>query len=143
MTRSTRSLVSLLCLFTVLFAQLAVSAYACPKQTGGMSETTAAAETTSATFVAAATAATAATNPTAGGPCDVVDPVPALCQKYCEDGQQNVSTSPLPLTIAMVNGHYVNHVEVAQTALPIPVITPSLHHATAPSLAIRHCCLRL
>ncbi len=125
MPRTTRTLVSLLCLFTVLFTQLAVSAYACPKQFGGMNATTG--------TVGIAT----------GGPCDVVDPVPALCQKHCEDGQQNVSTSPLPTPIATVNGQYVNHVEIAQAALPIPVITPSLHHATAPPLAIRHCCLRL
>ena len=129
MNRFTRKLVSLLAIFAVLTAQLAVSAYACPMQFMGMDEA----------VVEADALATAAT--------DEVLPVPnaaspALCQKHCEQGQQNVNDTPQPLA----------HVSVAAVFIVVPLIdaitpaiapTPFLLHATSPPLSIRNCCFRI
>ena len=129
MNRFTRKLVSLLAIFAVVTAQLAVSAYACPMQFMGMDE------------------AVAETGALAAGATDAISLLPdavspALCQKHCEQGQQNVNDAPQPLA----------HVSVAAVFIVTPLIdkstpatapTPFLLHATSPPLSIRNCCFRI
>ncbi len=129
MNRFTRKLVSLLAIFAVLTAQLAVSAYACPMQFMGMDE---------AVVEADALAATA--NDAVSSVPDAASP--ALCQKHCEQGQQNVNDTPQPQA----------HVSLAAVFIVTPLIdtttsatapTPFLLHATSPPLSIRNCCFRI
>ena len=127
MNRTTRSLVSLVCLVTVVFTQLAVSASACPKQAEAISDVSA--------------ASTVAVSPVDG--CDISDTVPALCQKHCEDGQQNVSTAPSPTPVMILNSFFINPSPTADVALFIPKPAAFLHHATSPPHAIHHCCFRI
>lgn len=129
MNRFTRKLVSLLAIFTVVTAQLAVSAYACPMQFMGMDEA-----------VVEVDALTAAAT-------DAVLPVPdaaspALCQKHCEQGQQNVNDTPQPVAhVLFASVFFVTPLIDAIT--PAPAATPSLLHAISPPLSIRNCCFRI
>ena len=114
-----RHLVSLFCITALLFAQLAVAAYACPTETK---------------IHAAA----------AMHDCCVDEVAPSLCQKHCEDGSQNVSNPPPPLPPATISSTgMLNTLALASDSLATPKPAPFLHHATAPPLAIRHCCLRI
>lgn len=104
----------------MLFAQLAVSAYACPADQSSPESMQ------------------------AGQPCANMDPdLPGLCQLHCEGGQQIVKTGPdLPLI-----GIFMPVTGVVLTGiLPPPVralAAPSLEYASPPPLAILHCCFRI
>ena len=125
MNRVTRKLVSLLGIVAVLSAQLAVSAYACPMQFMALEEA----------------AAVAAPDANAGG-LDLTSP--ALCQKHCENGQQNVNDTPQPLAAISAGQALVVALNVDPPApLSAIVLAPSLLHATSPPLSIRHCCFRI
>ena len=79
--RILRPLTAYLGVLCLLFAQLAVSAYACPMLAEGMSAER-------GNTVAQNVASTAA-------PCNAADmSQPALCEKHCQDAQQNVNDSP-------------------------------------------------
>jgi hypothetical protein len=126
MNRVTRKLVSLLGIVAVLFAQLSVSAYACPMQFMGMYE--------------ASSVVVAAEVNSSGR--DVESP--ALCQKHCENGQQNVSDSSPPLVfVSLEPALVVTQATDALVPLPVATLTPSLLHATSPPLSICHCCFRI
>lgn len=125
MNRLTRKLVSLLGIVAVLSAQLAVSAYACPMQFMALEEA----------------AAVAAPDANSGGQ-DLTSP--ALCQKHCENGQQNVNDMPQLLASSSAGQAMVVALIVDPPA-PLSAIdlAPSLLHATSPPLSIRHCCFRI
>jgi len=128
MTRLTRKIVSLFSIVAMVFAQLAVSAYACPMQLQELDD---------------AVAGLSASAPAAG---ERDADSPALCKKHCENGQQNVNDSlqahaslsfdtalTLTLPLAMQSA----------TLRDAPAAAPSLRHATAPPLSIRNCCFRI
>jgi hypothetical protein len=125
MNRVTRKLVSLLGIIAVLFAQLAVSAYACPMQFMALDEA----------------AAVAAPDANSGGQ-DLTSP--ALCQKHCENGQQIVNDTPQPLAAFSAAQALVVALIVDPPAPQSAIdLAPSLLHATSPPLSIRHCCFRI
>jgi hypothetical protein len=129
MNRFTRKLVSLLAIFAVLTAQLAVSAYACPMQFMGMDE------------------AVAETGALAADATDAVSTVPdaaspALCQKHCEQGQQNVNDTPQALAHVSVAAVFIVS-PLIDTITPATASAPFLQHATSPPFSIRNCCFRI
>ena len=123
MNRFTRKLVSIFSIVAVIFAQLAVSAYACPMQFMGLDE------------VGIALGATESDS----GVTDAVSP--ALCQKHSEHGQQNVNDTPQALAFVSFNTALVIETLVEPNALSTTnALTPFLLHATSPPLSIRNCC---
>jgi len=126
MNRLTRKLVSLLGIAAVMFAQLAVSAHACPMQFMGMDE---------------AAAGVASTEATAG---EADAGSPALCQKHCENAQQSATDSPQPPVLLFLEPAFVAPLAMDPAApLTATSRTPSLQRTTSPPLAIRHCCFRI
>ena len=124
--RFTRKLVSLLGIVAVLFAQFAVSAYACPMQFMGMDE--------------AADVVGAPETSSSGRDLES----PALCQKHCENGQQNVNDAPQPLAFVSLAPAFVVMLPVVPAATSTATApTPSLLHATSPPHSIRNCCFRI
>ena len=125
MTQLNKRMVSLWLLVAMVFMQLAVSAYACPMLTKAIH---------------------ANTELASEGPCcDHAGLVqPGLCQKHCQDGQQNVNDSPAPLPAPAFASAFAIALPVIQPAsLPTTTLLPCLLHATSPPLSIRHCCFRI
>lgn len=126
MSRITRKLIALLGIAAVLFAQLAVSAYACPLQDTASDDV-------------------AAVAGSASGSRDLRDAdSPALCQKHCENGKQNVNDTPQPPLIVSLSPIFsvtVINAGPASPATASPI--PSLLRATSPPLSISNCCLRI
>ena len=125
MTRINKRIVSLWLLVAMVFMQLAVSAYACPML---------------------ADALHAKTEMVSADPCCDHAGIaqPGLCQKHCQDGQQNVSDSPAPLPALTYAAPVVLDLAITQsTSFSTTTLLPSLLHATSPPLSIRHCCFRI
>ena len=128
MNRIARKFVSLFSIAALLFAQLAVAAYACPMQFQGLDN---------------AVATVSASAPDAG---EQDADSPALCKKHCENEQQNVNDSPqAPAAFSFETALTLTLPLAMQSATlrDAPVATPSLRNATAPPLSIRHCCFRI
>jgi hypothetical protein len=126
MNRFTRKLISLLGIVAVVFAQLAVSAHACPMQFMGLDD------------------AMAATGMPAADASESNAMSPALCQKHCENAQQSVNDTPQAAVLSSPEPVLpVALLTVAVAAIPVPTLTPSLLHATSPPHAIRNCCFRI
>ena len=131
----------------VLFAQLAVSAYACP----GLS---------SAESMKMQMAATAAPD---GGSADAamamadrqvpncedmagpMDPEFAnLCAEHCHHGQQSDQASTLTVPAALLNALYFTPLAPEPVVAPRPAANAtSALVAASPPLAILHCCFRI
>ena len=128
MSRFTQKLVSLLGIAAVVFAQLAVSVYACPLQFIGLDEAVGVVE------------AGVAEKNSSGRDAES----PALCQKHCENGQQIVNDSPQPLASFTLEPAFVITLLMdPPVPLQATVLPPSLLHAITPSLSIRNCCFRI
>lgn len=127
MSQFNKRVVSLWLLLAMVFTQLAVSAYACPMM--------------AAAVRAEATAAAANDSPC----CDHQDLAqPGLCQKHCQNGQQNVNDSPVPLPPLAGAPAFAVAVPVYQVAsFATTSLFPPLLRATSPPLSIRNCCLRI
>jgi hypothetical protein len=115
-----RHVISLIGIGAILFAQLAVAAYACPMLTPQ----------------ADVQVSQAADESIPGSP--------ALCERHCQDDQQNVNDgAAVPTVIAFVPSFSLP----LELAPPSPAIhslaAPSLFDASPPPLAIRHCCFRI
>ncbi len=126
MKRLHRRIISLFAIAALLFTQLAVSAYACPmlmQSLGDQDEAVSASASTS----------------------DELDvPQPGLCQKHCQNEQQNVGDSVAPLSHVALAPAFVVSLPVIQPVLPVSAdLSPSLPHATSPPLSIRNCCFRI
>ncbi len=127
MSRAWRKVFSLIAITAVLFAQLAVSAYACPMQTALVN-------CTDMQMEAAATV---------GDDEPVVQP--ALCLKHCQNEQQNRVDPDAPLEFVALAPSFslpLPHVSGDSTTAAT-VLAPSLQHPISPPLAIRHCCFRI
>ncbi|MEO8386546.1 MAG: hypothetical protein ABI583_14950 [Betaproteobacteria bacterium] len=126
MSRVTRKLVSLLGIAAVLFAQLAVSVYACPLQLAGSVQVSGAADT-------------AEIDASGRDPAS-----PALCQKHCDNGQQNVNDVPASLAFVSFFPAFMISLPIDPPA-PLAATAParSLLHATSPPHSIRNCCFRI
>ena len=127
MNRAWRKVFSILAIAAVLFAQLAVSAYACPMQTALVN----------CTDMQMEAAATAGDD----------DPVaqPALCLKHCQNEQQNRGDPDAPLaSVALAPAFTLPLPQVASSStIAATLFAPSLQHPISPTLAIRHCCFRI
>jgi hypothetical protein len=122
MNRNLRQLAAWLTLFALMFAQLAVAAYACP---GAVPEP-------------------AASTQVAPSPCDNgVDTSQAnLCEKHCHDSQQTQNIAPA------IGGIFVPGF-IAVLRLPdshAPAASAgcgALLHASSPPATLRNCCFRI
>lgn len=143
--RLSRSLTSRICRALVgvlLFAQLAVSAYACPgfltkssSMGGGMPMPTLTVQDRSV-----------ASDKVASG-CDQMDSAaPNLCLEHCRAGHQSSDTAPAPVVFAATAALlYVLPTEpepVAGSLPSLPATDPSVASAPPPH-AILHCVLRI
>ncbi len=104
----------------MVFAQLAVAAYACPLMLAepGVSVRADAAP---------------------------VDPAqPALCEKHCQDGQQTLGGFDAPMAFVALAPAFVV-ASPPQSLFDSPAVhaMPSLKRATDPPLAVRHCSFRI
>ena len=128
-SRSVRLLAALVAAFSLLFAQLAVAAYACPVQ------------------APAKMSAHGGAHPCPGGHCqDMAKQQPTLCQAHCHPADSSPDRSAWPpvaqftALAAFVIMPAPRVHDVAQT----DVFThPILARATEPPSAIRHCCFRI
>ncbi len=122
MSRLTRKLVSLLGIAAVLFAQLAIPAHACVMPFNLDDAALTSAECSSGSESAS----------------------PALCQKHCENGPQNVNDTPqAPASVSLEFPFIVSLAIDPAARLDATSLMPSLQRTTSPPLAIRHCCFRI
>lgn len=131
MFRPSRVLTVFAMLWSLLFMQLAVAAYACP----GM----AASSTADASF----TASVAMPN------CTGMDQdQPALCHTHAEDlfGKQSLDKPALPDVLPFVSASLLLILpafDQLQALVSAPPSQISLAHSITPPLAIRNCCFRI
>lgn len=130
LSRSSRVVAAFIALFSILFMQLAVASYACPSLSAGHG---------------AQAVAAMPTGDMAG--CHDMDPVqPSLCHAYGQSGNQSLdkpAVPPLQPFLAVGFGLPVTPLEAAHPPAFAFSRTTFLTHATAPPVAIRHCCFRI
>ena len=132
MNRSFRKIVSVVTLAAVLILQFAVSAYACPMLANAAADQTPVMDQSKMPRCAVADMP------------DIDTVQPGLCQQHCVNGQQIVNDLPFdPASIAFVPVFVVNLPAFESSPPQLIASLPSLHHATSPSLAVRHCCFRI
>jgi hypothetical protein len=130
MKRFWRKLIAGLGAIMLLFAQLAVAAYACPTPNHS--------QKSAITEVAAAFDAK---------PCHNMDQAQAnLCKQHCEQSSQSVDTTPVHVTIdapvlPLITFIMQIDVHLPQRMMSSPSDSP--HHDGDPPLAIRNCCFRI
>ena len=130
LSRRLRAFAAFLALASVLVSQLALAAYACPGSQG----------------MAMAGIALAG-NPDATSCGDgVADPQPALCSAHCQQGDQSLDKPAVPPVPALDSVDLA--FDIAANSSRTPAHPPGeqaslLARATAPSVAVRHCCFRI
>ncbi|MQA37054.1 hypothetical protein [Rugamonas aquatica] len=129
LSQPTRMIAAIIMLFSLLFAQLAVSAYACPVLDK--------AQTVEAVGMANMPGCT---------DMSMDKSSPALCGAHCDTGHQSADISGTPAVQPfMACSLEVVLPNIERSALPLASSLESvpLTRATAPPLAIRHCCFRI
>jgi hypothetical protein len=115
---------------SLLFAQMAVASYACP----GLLKVVSKVESKVESMAAMAH-------------CSAMDMVqPALCQAYDHVGQQSLDKPDLPHVAPFQASGLVLIIARPAAGIPPPVSVVAarfLACATAPPVAVRHCCFRL
>lgn len=135
-SRQSRFVAALLALFSLLFTQLAVAGYACPRMQ------IAHAMGSVAPLVDAAAAYHRAMS--GCGETDAEETV--LCQNHGQVANQSLDKAELPDVVPFMATMLVQTVIHADSAYqPITFHTPSsfLARSTAPPLSIRNCCFRI
>lgn len=131
LSRPSKCIAGLLALISILFMQLAVAAYACPAL--GTAHGDQAMSMESAVR--------------AQEPCLGLDPVqPSLCHAHDQNGNQSLDKPSIPPVQSFIAvGFGLPLSPLVLTCRPACVSSEStlLAHATAPPLAIRHCCFRI
>jgi hypothetical protein len=121
-----RRVIGIIGIGAILFAQLAVAAYACPMLTPPQAEVQ----------VSQPTGESAPDAPASDSS--------ALCQRHCQDDQQTVNDGAVVAAVIAFVPAFSLPLEVVP---PTPAIqslaAPSLYDASPPPLAIRHCCFRI
>jgi hypothetical protein len=132
-SRRTRLIAACIAIFSMLFMQLAVASYACPTMASPLMRT-----------AAAATAEMHQAMPGCKGMgMDTVQP--SLCHAHDQAGTQSLDKPDLPQVQPFLAVGLTMTVLPLQPALPDARIDASdilLARATAPPIAIRHCCFR-
>ena len=130
--RKYRPLTALIALVGMLFMQLAIASYACPARS-----------TSGETAVTTGDQVPAQSMPC----CDQPDPDNvALCQAHCQDAKTSLDKPQVP---PVAPAAVIVSAILAPLDPRIPVVVPdggprsSLQRATAPPIAIRHCCFRI
>lgn len=129
--RRYRYTIALFALLSMLFAQLAVAAYACP--------------VANATPGDASSAMASMPDMAADMPgCHEMDQrASALCYAHCHHAAQSVEKAQLPLLAVTQSAALIFVVLAAPPApAPIQVLPPQSQRITEPPLAIRNCCFR-
>lgn len=129
LSQPTRAVAAIIMLFSLLFAQLAVSAYACPVP--NMVQTV---ETVSMAGMPGCT------------DMSIDKSSPALCAAHCGTGHQSADTSSTPAVHPFVACSLVvvlPRIERAYLSLAVSLESVTLTRATAQPLAIQHCCFRI
>jgi hypothetical protein len=129
LSHPTRAIAAIIMLFSLLFAQLAVSAYACPVL--DKPETV---ETVSMAGMPGCT------------DMNMDKSSPALCAAHCDTGHQSADTSGTPAVQPFVPCSLevvLPRIERSPPSLASSLESVPLTRATAPPLAIRHCCFRI
>ena len=131
----------------VLFAQLAVSAYACPGLTaaGGMAMRMSSRAATDAQPTDTAMAATGQAAMNCDDMAGAMDSSFAnLCAEHCHQGQQSDHTATLTVPAALLTALYITPLAPEPVAVPHPAAdaTSALVAATPP-YTILHCCFRI
>jgi hypothetical protein len=133
LSRPSRFVAALIALFSVLFMQFAVAAYACPGlMTGQSSEPAAMSSNTGDEGMEG---------------CTEMDmEQPSLCHAYVHVGDQSLDKPGVPpvqpfTSVALV----VTLMTADVTRLPVPTANEpvSLTRSTAPPISIRNCCFRI
>lgn len=133
LSRPSRLVAAAITLFSILFMQLAVAAYACPalsvQHDSEVSRMSAYAPTDEMPA------------------CHEMDPVqPSLCDAYHQADNQSLDKPAVPLLqpfLAVGFGLPLLPLEVGHQPDSTRVDAPFLARATAPPVAIRHCCFRI
>jgi len=124
--RLIRKVAACIAVLGLLFAQFAVSAYACPVTSGS--------------------AAQATSSEAAEPPCHHHDGDTnrSLCQAHCQHGQQSSGDASALATVA---GFVATFAVVMPAATSGTIVSApadfDLIHSTSPPLAIRNCCFRI
>ena len=127
LARRHRLLTVILSLWALLFAQLALAGYACPK---------------------IESASEAARMVEAGMPCAetmkqaIDDEQPALCHAHCQASPQSDSTYQLPALATLAQLGVVLTISTGPPRSPPAPLAPMRPNASPP-LAIAHCCFRI
>lgn len=141
MTRALKRLISFGLIGLLLFAQLAIAAYACPELSGVPQSSPMKAVGTSNAAMPAATSDMAAMPG-----CDQIDDSAAnLCVEHCRVGQQSADHAPAPSVPAALPSLLYTLPAQPEALGPVrPVADASLRQVAA-SLphAILHCCFRI
>jgi hypothetical protein len=128
-SRRTRFVAALVALFGLLFMQLAMAAYACPKLSPVQQQST--------------------MLDASGQPmkdCSELDKQsPSLCEAGSHQAPQSADTSSPPSIQPFVPTGLIVHLAAADELIPPGFTIPACLHAssTAPPIAIRNCCFRL
>ena len=136
LSRQSRFFAALLALFSLLFTQLAVAGYACPRMQ------IAQAMGSVASLVEAA--AVSHHDLSGCGEMDAEDTV--LCQNHDQVVNLSLDKAEMPNVLPFMANRLVQTVSHADSAYqPITFYTPSflLERSTAPPLSIRNCCFRI
>ncbi|MDP3136813.1 MAG: hypothetical protein Q8N17_10845 [Burkholderiaceae bacterium] len=129
LTRRYRLLTVIFSLWALLCAQTALAGYVCP---------------------GTAKAAQIAQMVQAGMPCAesmsraMDDELPGLCHAHCQADKQSADNYQVPTLATLAELGAVLTVSVVSAGADDPLIqAPLLRRATAPPMAVRHCCLRI
>jgi hypothetical protein len=128
-SRPSRIIAAIITIFSLLFTQLAVAAYACPELN-----------------VAKRTAIAQAVQMPGCANMDMGTDKPGLCHSHCQAGSQTADTPQAPLVQPFVAAELTVVLNVAGLAAPSHALQPEgvlLKRSTAPPLAIRNCCFRI
>ena len=133
LSRSSRFIGACIALLSMLFMQLAISAYACPGANAGQTGT-------------AAAIPMMLDEPSMPG-CDEMDAAqPSLCHAHAHAQQQSLDKHDLPPVLPFIPAALrviFQSIDLSNRPLVPQPATVFLTRATAPPLSIRHCCFRL
>lgn len=127
-----RFVAALIALFSMLFMQLAVAAYACPNMRGGQQ---------------GASMAMSADSPAMSSDCMGMDmEQPSLCHAQDQAGNQSLDKPQTPTVQAFAPVALIQTITAIDSVFrPLPPQRRPLYltRATDPPLSIRHCCFRI
>jgi hypothetical protein len=130
----------------LLFAQMAIAAYACPGLLAGASTEMQMLSGNAAALDVSDTAMSMAAGE-AASPCadmaGATDPSPNLCAEHCRYGQQSDHAPTLTVPVVLLTTLYITPYSADVAMRPRPAATVSSALASVdPPHAILHCCFR-